>query len=312
MSIAQALALIGSGAMAGSTEAEADRRRRQQEDEDRAWRNEERQQRRIDWQRANAKYEQEQADEQAARSAMETVTPDASPVAPPIGSRDVPRAPEDQGIRAGGRSFTDPAQAQAHADAMNPLQARMQRAAAAVKNPVLAAKFSQDAQQVETGAMQLAAAKRAEAAQVWAQQSVRAMQEGGPEGFAKFLSDSPADGEGGKVKVKAVMSSDGKKVSLHKVNPDGTSKAFSPEFDNNEIGHAQMVYQFDQLMTPEKKLAHLEGRADKERDFNLRKQDADSRAARENRMAAAAERQATAAESTAAVAWPKQMQARPG
>lgn len=309
MAIMQALALLAGGA-AGYAKRQKDDKDEARQAEDDAFRREQRQRQRIDWQRQDKEWADQQAERDAVKSAAAPTTVDDAPVAPPIGSRDEPRAAEDQGIRAAGKTFTNRADADTAAAEYNAAPARMRRAAAAVSDPVRAGQLEASAQTAETGAMQLRAAKLKEADDAYNRQLIASVTD-----FAtleQFVNDTKGDGRGGDLKIKIQPSADGKTVQVLKVNPDGTTAPTPFTFQNSTEGVQQAVGIIGMKLSPTDKLAHLQATAKTEEDrrrwnaeYDLKRTDSENRGKREDRMARAAERQAAAAESTAAVALAK-------
>lgn len=306
MAIMQALALLAGGA-AGYARRQKDNKDEARQAEDDAFRREQRQRQRIDWQRQDKQWQDEQAEKDAVKAAAAPTTVDDTPVAPPIGSRDEPRAPEDQGIRAAGQTFTDRASADAAAAEYNAPPARMRRAAGAVSDPVRAGQLEASAQTAETGAMALRAAKLKEADDAYNRQLIASVTD-----FAtleQFVNDTKGDGRGGDLKIKIQPSADGKMVQVLKLNPDGTTAPTPFSFQNNTEGVQQAVGIIGMKLSPTDKLAHLQATAKTAEDarrwgleYDLKKQDSENRGKREDRMARAAERQAAAAEHTASLA----------
>lgn len=306
MAIMQALALLAGGA-AGYMKRQKDNKDEARQAEDDAFNREKRQRQRVDWQYQDEQRARERADTEAERTAMAPTKVDATPVAPPIGSRDEPRAPEDQGIRAAGQTFTDRASADAAATEYNATPNRLRRAAGAVSDPVRAGQLEASAQTAETGAMALRAAKLKEADDAYNRELIGKVSD-----FAsleQFVNDTKGDGRGGDLKIKIQPSADGKMVQVLKLNPDGTTAPTPFSFQNNTEGVQQAVGIIGMKLSPADKLAHLQATAKTAEDarrwgleYDLKKTDSENRGKREDRMARAAERQAAAAERTASIA----------
>lgn len=225
-------------------EEAADReRRRRQEQEDR------------DFTMAERARAQKVRDDLAAAAAPTTV--DDAPVAAPIGSRDEPRAPEDIGVRAAGKTFTDRAAAERAAAEYNSPQSMVGRQAQVLAQ----AGDVKGAQDLRTGLMQerAAALKLSEAERQALDDRFNADLDAGVtswEGFDKFTSESAGDGFGGKIKLQTTVSSDGKTRIVNIVAPDGTLKPTGQTFPNDGDGLAMAKAELSR-MTPDKKLAHL-------------------------------------------------------
>ena len=208
--------------------------------------------------REDQKYADDNADDQAMRNAFTPVAPDAATVPVPIGSRDEPQAPEDRGIRVAGQPYSDMPAAQAAAVTYNGEPARMQRAMAAVKNPMLASKLGADLLTAQTGQMQLRNAQRAEAKQVFddgLRASTRAPGVLPQDGMAEFMSNSHADGKQGALKFRAVTDQDGS-WQMMQTTPDGKQVPFGPKYQSGMDGIARAAYQLSEVVSPEAKLVH--------------------------------------------------------
>ena len=304
MALMQALALLAGGA-AGHQKRKRDDEDQARRAEDDAFRREQRDRQRTAWKREDQEYADQQAERDAVKAAAAPTVVDDAPVAVPIGSRDEPRAPEDQGIRAAGRTFTDRAAADAAAAEYNAPATRMRRAAAAMSDPVRAGQLETTAQNSELGAMQMRAAKLKEADEAFNRDLVQRATSF--DTLASIINESKGDGQNGGLKVQVVPSADGKTVALHKMNPDGTTTPTPFNFANTTEGLQQAVGIIGMRMPPEQKLAHMQGMAKSEEErrrwgleFGLKETDVKTRAERENRMARAAEAQAEAARRSAA------------
>jgi len=125
--------------------------------------------------------------------------------------------------------------------------------------------------------------------------------------IAAFISDTKGDGQGGGIKAKAVLSPDGKMVTYHQINADGSSSPTPYTFPNTREGAITAKFMLSQGISPKEKLAHIiataesdERRRQWEADFGLRKDAEARRAAHESRMLTMAERTARAAEAKGA------------
>jgi hypothetical protein len=189
-------------------------------------------------------------------AAMPTEVDDA-PVAPPIGSRDEPRAPEDLGIRAAGKTFTDRAAAEKAAADYNAPQAMATRQAQVLAG----AGEAEGAQKLRTGAMQEQSARFKLNADERADLDARFNADlqsrvSSWETFDAFTSDSAGDGMGGKLKLQTTVSPDGQSRIVNVVGPDGTLKPTGQTFPNTADGLAMAAAELAK-MPAEKKLAHL-------------------------------------------------------
>lgn len=296
--MAQVLALLAGG-LAGKTQRDRDNREEERRKADDAWRDEQRNRTRMQWQRDDQKWQAEQADTEAARGAMAPVK-----AQPTLG-------PDEHGPPAfsvAGKSY-GPDQVDPALEAANALPTRMSRAAAAVQNPETAMRYQGAAQQAEVSAMQLRAAKLREADDAFNRDIISRATDW--DSLTGFINESKGDGRGGALKVKFQPSADGKTVQALTINPDGTTTATPFTFPNSPEGLQQAVGVIGMRLPADQKLAHLQGmartaeerrrweveRGDKDRDFKLREKEADSRAALR-----AAQAEATAARAEAAMA----------
>lgn len=165
------------------------------------------------------------------------------------------------GYDVAGKRFADRAQADAAAAEANTPQAVTTRMAdVAMRNgePL-------KAQQLRTGAMEEQAAKyklndamRADLDAKFnadLQANVKDW-----DSLDKFVSDSAGDGHGGQVKVKSVVSPDGKTRTVNVVLPDGSLKPTEKVIPNTPDGLALAISELAR-MPAEKKLAHLHQKA---------------------------------------------------
>lgn len=245
MSIARALAVLGSG-MQGLGQGEESARRLQRQEEEDAFRRESRQRTRTQWQRDDEAYNEAQADKAAERQAMAPteVKPDLAP---------------DQmgpaGFNAGGKTFANPDQAQAAATTYNAPASGMRRAAAAVRNPTRAADLQARADQAELGAMNLDAAKQAQEAQKWDRSLYEAARAADPKALTDFMTASKADGLDGNSKWAHKV--DGDKLSIYPVGPDGTALSQGFTIPNTPAGRLELVTQLSKATPITAKLADL-------------------------------------------------------
>lgn len=202
---------------------------------------------------------QADADKQALRDAAAPVAADAAPVAPPIGSMDAPRAPEDQGIRVAGKTYTDKASADAAVAAANTPGAQRKRISAAL----LAQGKVVEADQLATNELTNKAnqikvdqAQRDEANQAFDSGIRKALQSGGWDGLAQFMSESKADGNDGATQFQATRTPDGK-VQMVRVNVDGTTSPIGPAHEDSDMGRATAGLMLSRAVPEADKLKHL-------------------------------------------------------
>lgn len=245
MSIARALAVLGSGVQ-GLGQGEEAARKRQRQEEDDAFRKEQRDRQRTQWQRDDAAYTEAQADKEAERQAMAPteVKPDLAP---------------DQmgpaGFNAGGKTFSNPDQAKSAATAYNAPAAGMRRAAGAVRNPTRAADLQARADQAELGAISLDATKQAQEAQVWDRKLYDAARAADPKALTDFMTASKADGLDGSSKWAHKVNGD--KLSIYPVGPDGTALSQGFTIPNTPAGRLELVTQLSKATPITAKLADL-------------------------------------------------------
>lgn len=244
MGLSNALALLGGGA-AGYVQGMMLRRQMQRQDEADA-------RQKVLQQREDQQYAEQQADTAAARQAMAPTSVEEVQQ-PDLG--DPEAAPPTSRFRVAGQMVDTRGAADAAAAQYNAQPARMQRAAAAVKNPVLAAKFANEAQASELGVMQLAKAKRDEAARKFDDDAHEAIWQG-PQATADFLSRSHADGKGGAMKFQAVTDPQTNTWQIVRVADDGALVPFGGKYTDDDAGRIQALYQLSQAVSPADKAKH--------------------------------------------------------
>lgn len=118
------------------------------------------------------------------------------------------------------------------------------------------AKLRTSGLQADAAQMTLDKGKRDEAAAVFDMGVKEALQRGGPEALATFMSESHGDGQAGKLKFKAVTSPDGK-WQMHKLNEDGTTAPIGGAFTADETGYATAGLMLSKGVSEKDKAAHL-------------------------------------------------------
>jgi len=245
MSIARALAVLGAG-MQGLGQGEETNRQRRRQEEDDAFRKEQRDRTRTQWQRDDEAYNEAQADKEAERQAM----------APTVVQPDLaPNQMGPAGFNAGGKTFANPDQAQAAATTYNAPASGMRRAAAAVRNPTRAADLQARADQAELGAINLDAAKQAQEAQAWDRKLYEAARAPDPKALTDFMTASKADGLDGNSKWAHKV--DGANLSIYPVGPDGTALSQGFTIPNTPAGRLELVAQLSRATPITAKLADL-------------------------------------------------------
>lgn len=218
-----------------------------------------------------------QRDDTAAAAAPTTV--DETPVAMPIGSRDEPRAPEDVGIRAAGKTFTNRADADKAAAEYNAEPAVAKRVAGVAR---MAGDYAGSQQvmnlsrQGQLADMQLDEAQAAHLNKLFDDNLQKL---GTHDDIANAISESTL---GGSLKVKAVPSADGKKVEYHRVNDDGSTTPTGQSFPVGDKGVLEAKLVMARLTPVSQKLDYLhkqataeQDQANKDREFTQRKGESD-------------------------------------
>jgi len=159
-------------------------------------------------------------------------------------------APTQNGFRVKGALMADLGSAQKAADAHNVPDAQMTRMSQALTT----AGKPMEAQQMRAGARQETEAQRAHINKLYDEQL------NGVDSFdalGQFITKSKGDGQGGALQAKPVLNADGKTVTLHKVNPDGTTVPTPYTFPNDARGLMQAKAMLSKAATIGDKLAHL-------------------------------------------------------
>jgi hypothetical protein len=167
---------------------------------------------------------------------------------------DMPAVPA---FRAGGQRFETREAASAVADKGNAPAARQARMLGAME---------------QTGDFAGAAQLRASQAQATAaeqQLADRAMRDKlvslrTPEELAGLISETPADGQNGGLKVRAVMSPDGKNFGFVKIGADGKEQPVPGVFSNDERGMEKARSLVAGYTTPEMRQQHMRWEAERE------------------------------------------------
>lgn len=240
-----------------------------------------------------------QREDTAAAAAPTTV--EETPVAMPIGSRDEPRAPEDVGIRAAGKSFTSRADADKAAADYNAEPAVAKRVANVARMSGDYAGSQQVlnlSRQGQLADMQLDEAQTTHLNRLFDNNLQKL---GTHDDIAKAISESTL---GGDMKLKPVTSADGKKVEYQRVNPDGSATPTGYSFTADARGILEAKQVMSRLTPVAQKLDYLhkqsevertQGNVDREftrkagesdREYELRKQEAGRRAKHDERMLA--------------------------
>lgn len=216
-------------------------------------------------------YQSQKADREQAKADKEALREAAAPVAvteeqgPPTESQVAQatmegRQPGAIGYRVGnGRTakvFAERGVADKAASEQNTVDGTRTRTAAAMaaQGNVIGA------DQLRTSGLQATAAEIAikESQQVAADKAVKRRIDGfkTPEDMALFMTESPADKEGGAFKARASYSPDKKTFTFDRVNDDGTFTPTGQTFENSPAGMEKAKMTLAGYMTPEQRLAH--------------------------------------------------------
>ena len=238
---------------ADEEDREALRKKRQEEDEDRAFSMSE---------RARAVKMRTDMGNAAAEVAPVEVKQDRPAT---MDNRDVGQADEaalpTAGYDVAGKRFTDRGQAATAATEANTPQAvtaRMSDVAMRNGEPLKAQQLRTGAMAEQTAKYQLNDAMRADLDAKFnadLQANVKDW-----DSLDKFVSESAGDGHGGQIKVKTVVSPDGKSRVVNVIAPDGTLHPTEKVVPNTPDGFATAVAELAR-MPAEKKLAHLHAKA---------------------------------------------------
>lgn len=216
-------------------------------------------------------------DDTAAAAAPTTV--EDTPMAMPIGSRDEPRAPEDVGIRAAGKTFTNRADADKAAAEYNAEPAEAKRVAGVAR---MAGDYAGSQQvlnlsrQGQLADMQLDEAQAAHLNKLFDDNLQKLATH---DDIARVISESTL---GGSLKVKAVPTSDGKRVEYHRVNEDGSTTPTGQSFPAGDRGVLEAKLVMGRMTPVSQKLDYLhkqataeQDQANKDREFTQRKGESD-------------------------------------
>lgn len=202
-------------------------------------------------------------DRDALRTAAAPVTVDPNMVKPEtMDNRDVGQPGEtlnQDGYKVGARRFATEGAAKEEVAAYNApaaTRARVMATLGAQGNVLGADQLRTSGLQADAAQMTLDKGKRDEAAAVFDMGVKEALQRGGPDALATFMSESHGDGQGGKLKFKAVTSPDGK-WQMHKVGEDGASAPVGGTFTSDETGYATAGLMLARGVPEKDKAAHL-------------------------------------------------------
>jgi hypothetical protein len=196
-------------------------------------------------------------------------------------------APVQRGFNVKGQQFASMADAQGAAKAHNApdaVTARMSTALLKAGKPVEAQQLRAGARQEKVADLQLSDMERTQVDKLYDQQlsSVDSF-----DALGTFLSNSKGDGRGGSLKVKAIGSPDGKSVTVHQVNADGSTTPTPYSFANDARGLTQAKLMLAKSASTADKLAHLhqqhvEGQQAKQLDATISHQSGMLKVAQQN------------------------------
>lgn len=172
------------------------------------------------------------------------------------------------GYQVAGQSFADRGAAQSEVTRQNAPEAVNQRVAQVYRSqgaPDKAMAIESGARSAELQTMQLAD-------QRWKRDLGRAMRSG-HEGLAQLGTGSEAGPMAG-MKVKAVVSPDGKSVTYAALDKDGKPNPIPglPVFSNDERGVTQAAWMLDQSIDPAARMAHFTAEKNREEDRGDKKE----------------------------------------
>lgn len=205
-------------------------------------------------------------------------------------------------FKAAGQRFTDRGAAEAAATAANDPAAVSKRVIATMQahgKVGEAAAMRNSERQGKLVDMQISEAEQQQAVRDYDRGLVAAVQTGGHQALAQFITDSKGDGKGGALKGVVKPSADGKTVQYALVDADGKERVLPYTFPNDEAGAQQAAFMLSRGVSPAEKLNHVRAlandaadRADKDRNFALRKEEVGQRGELRAAQAALAEARA--------------------
>lgn len=214
---------------------------------------------------ARERVAREDADKQAIRTAaapvdVQTTQGQAMPAEAGNSAAVASDNPTTGGYKVGAKTFAERGIADTEAATQNTPEATRKRVSAAMlaQGDVLGAdKLATSGLQAKAAKMAITKGEREEANAVFDQGIKQALQTGGPQALAKFMSESQADGQGGKVQFQAAMAPDGKSWQMNRVGEDGALQPFGQSFPSDEGGMAMAGMMLSRGVGDDKKLAHL-------------------------------------------------------
>ncbi len=164
----------------------------------------------------------------------------------------------------GARGFAQKGVAQEYANTQATPEARRGRMATlAAQGNTLAGTALRDETQLKTAELKGQAAqlniddaRAKQAREKWDDGVFQALSTEGPDGLARFLSDSPADGQGGAQKFKAIKNQDGT-WQMARIAEDGSEVPFGGKYKNGPDGFLQAHMALSRALPLQAKAAHL-------------------------------------------------------
>ncbi len=217
--------------------------------------------------RAEARSERDRAraDREAIRSAgapvdVQTTPGQAMPAEAGNSAGVASGNPTTVGYKVGANTFAQRGAADMDAAAQNTPEATRSRVTAAMMaqgNVLGADQLNTSGMQQKAAGMAIKKGEREEANAVFDQGIKTALQTGGPPALAKFMSESQADGQGGKVQFQAVTAPDGKSWQMHRVGDGGATQPFGQVFPSDEGGMASAGMMLSRTVPDSEKVKHL-------------------------------------------------------
>lgn len=209
--------------------------------------------------------ERDQADKDAIRTAAAPVTVQTEVGAPnPAEAASGALASDNPtvgGYRVGAQRFAEKGvgtdAAVAAANTPEATRGRVTAALMAQGKVAEADQLTTSGLQAKAAQITIGKAEREEANSVFDDGVKKALQTGGPQGLAQFMSESHADGKAGALKFQAVVSPDGKSWQMHRVGEDGATQPFGQTFSNDEAGMATAGLLLSRSVPEKDKVAHM-------------------------------------------------------
>lgn len=166
-------------------------------------------------------------------------------------------APTQQGFTVKGQQYASMGDANKAVETYNApdaVTARMSTALMKAGKPVEAQQLRAGARQEKVADLQLSELQRSNVNRLYDEQLGGV---GSFDALGEFLTNSKGDGRGGSLQAKMLPTADGKSVTLHTVNADGTTTATPYTFTNDARGLTQAKAMLSKSASVGDKLAHL-------------------------------------------------------